>query len=380
MATILQITPALEAGGVERTTLEIADALMRAGHRALVASAGGRMEAALRATGAEFFRLPLDSKNPWTVWRNAERIAALARTEGAQLIHARSRAPAWSAYGAAQALKLPFVTTYHGIYNAKTGLKRLYNSIMAKGDLVIANSDYTRAHVIVEHGVAPERVISIPRGVDLDAFDPDAVVPERIAAMRAAWTLPEGAGLVVLLPARLTRWKGQKLAIEATAQILATQPNAMTLILAGDAQGRDAYAAELQALIAALGLGARVRIVGHVADMPAALMAADIALAPSLEPEAFGRSAVEAQAMGRPVIAANHGGFTETIVAPQTGLLVAPNDPGALASALQVLIEVGAEGRENMGAQGKERARRLYATSRLQEATLQVYNRLLGDR
>ncbi len=378
MKRILQVLPALDAGGVERTTLEIAEALVRAGAGALVASQGGRLEPELARIGAEHAVLPLASKNPLVIHANAGRLAALARARNVALIHARSRAPAWSALWAARRLKLPFVTTYHGIYNAKTPWKRAYNAVMAKGDLVIANSHYTRAHVIAAHGLAPERVIAIPRGVDLGRFNPEAVTPERVAALRSAWGLPPEPGLVLLLAARLTRWKGQALAIAALARVLAARPNAVALVLAGDSQGRSAYVQELEAHITAAGLGARVRIVGHVEDVPAALSAADIALAPSLEPEAFGRAAIEAQAMARPVIAADHGGLAETTIAGETGLLTPPGNVAALAHAIERMIDLGPEGRAAMGARARARTQGLYAVETLQKETLRVYERLIG--
>ena len=378
MKRILQVLPALDAGGVERTTLEIAEALVRVGAGALVASQGGRLEPELARTGAEHAVVPLASKNPLVIHANAGRLAALARARGVALIHARSRAPAWSALWAARRLTLPFVTTYHGIYNAKTPWKRAYNAVMAKGDFVIANSHYTRAHVIAVHGLASERVIAIPRGVDLGRFNPEAVTPERVAALRVAWGLPAEPGLVLLLAARLTRWKGQALAIAALARVLAARPGAATLVLAGDSQGRSAYVQELETHIAAAALGARVRIVGHVEDVPAALSAADVALAPSLEPEAFGRAAIEAQAMARPVIAAAHGGLAETTIDDETGHLTPPGDVAALAHAVERMIDLGPEGRAAMGARARARTQSLYAVETLQKETLRVYERLIG--
>jgi glycosyltransferase involved in cell wall biosynthesis len=373
------VVPALDAGGVERTTIEVAAALVRAGHRALVASRGGRLAGELEAVGGELVVLPMDAKDPLTIWRNAQRLAELAREQNVSLLHARSRAPAWSALWAARRLGLPFVTTYHGIYKSGFAGKRLYNSVMARGDIVIANSFYTRAHVIAEHRLDPERVVAIPRGVDLDQFDPARVSRERVAALRAAWGLGAESGLILLLPARLTRWKGQKLAIEAFAQALRGSASSPMLILAGDSQGRHGYVEELMHAISKHELTDRVRLVGHVSDMPAALAAADVVLAPSLEPEAFGRVAAEAQAMARPVVAADCGGFTETIVAGDTGLLTPPGDRDALAAAIEDMMAMGPEGRAAMGAKGSARARRLYAASALQEATLRIYDQLLGD-
>ena len=372
---VLQVVPALDAGGVERTTVDMAAAIVAAGGRALVASRGGRLEPALAEAGGELVRLPVDRKAPGPLWRNARALEALARREGVSLIHARSRAPAWSALAAARRARLPFVTTYAGAYGARSAPKRLYNSVMARGDLVIANSDFTRDHLLAQHRVDPARVIAIPRGVDLHAFDPAAVSPARIAAARAALGLADGERRpVVLLAGRLTRWKGQALMIKALARSGADA----VLALVGDDQGRAGYREELVRLAQSLSVAERVRLCGHLVDMPAAYLAADLACAPSLAPEAFGRTAVEPQAMGRAVLAADHGAPRETVVEGVTGWRVAPGEPQAWADALARALQAGPAARAAMGAAGRERAARLYSLGAMTDATLAAYARLLG--
>lgn len=379
--TILQVTPALNAGGVERTTLEIAQAISRAGGLALVASAGGRLEPDLKAAGGELIRLPLATKNPLTAISNAFKLAAIIRKRGVDVVHARSRAPAWSAYIAAKLTNRPFVTTFHGIYNARSAPKRFYNSIMARGDVVIANSEYTREHVLYHFRAKPERVVAIPRGADLSVFDPRVLKAEDVAAQRAAWGVAVGdARCVVIAPARLTRWKGQLVLIEAAAEVLKRRPGSLRVIFAGDAQGRVSYVNSMQAAIERGGLGEAVSIVGHLSDMALALAAADVAVFPVTEPEAFGRGAVEAQAMGVPVIASNLGGFTETIVEGETGFLVPPGSAPSLAAALERMIDGTHAARAEMGRNGMQRARALYSTATLQAATMAVYQRVLGER
>jgi glycosyltransferase involved in cell wall biosynthesis len=363
---ILQVLPALDAGGVERGTLEIAEAIQAAGFRALVASAGGRLVPALEASGARHVTLPLATKSPTGIWRNAAALTRLVREEGVAILHARSRAPAWSAWLAARRTGARFVTTYHGTYGEGFPGKRLYNSVMARGERVIAISQHIADHIRATHG-KESRVI--PRGVDLRRFDPTLVAPERVAALRAAWDVPEGAALI-LLPARLTRWKGQAVLIEALAEL----PAAIA-VLAGDPQGRDAYVAELRALAEARGVADRLRIPGHVADMPAALLAADLVVHASIEPEAFGRTVIEAQAMGRPVIAADLGGPRETVEHGVTGWLTPPGDPAALAAHIRAALALPAEARAAMG----EAARRGVPTmAAMQAATLALYRELLG--
>jgi glycosyltransferase involved in cell wall biosynthesis len=379
--TLLQVTPELETGGAEQTTLDVARAVTRAGGRALVASRGGRMAAQLEANGGELIPMPAHSKNPLRLLDNAIRLIGVIRDEGVSLIHARSRAPAFSALWAARAAGVPFVATYHGVYNARGRLKRWYNAVMTRGDLVIANSEYTRRHVIEEHGVDADRVVAIPRGVDLARFDPVKVTERRLAALRGAWGVERGdPRLKVLLAGRLTRWKGQGLLIEAAARLKASGEDRFLILLAGDDQGRAAYRAELEAAIAAADLTDNVRIVGHCEDMPAAYLLADVAAAPSLDPEAFGRTAVEPQMMGRPVLAANHGAATETVLNGKTGWLVAPGDADAWAKALGKVVRMTARKRAAMGDAARERAMRLYSVDAMCEATLAVYARVLEAR
>lgn len=380
--SVLQVTPELSAGGVERTTIEIAQAISRAGGLALVASAGGRLEPDLEAAGGELIRLPVQSKNLFTVIANAFALARIIKRRRVDIVHARSRAPAWSAYIAARLCGVPFVTTFHGIYNARSPLKRFYNSVMARGDVVIANSEYTREHVLYNYDIAEaERVVSIPRGADLHRFDRDAVKHEAVAIQREDWGLtPEDTRCVVIAPARLTRWKGQLVLIEAVAALEARKPGMIKVILAGDAQGRANYLQEVQEKIRALKLQEVVALAGHISNMPRAFAASDLAVFPVTEPEAFGRGAVEAQAMGVPVIASNLGGFTETVREGETGMLVPAGAAMALSAALERMIDIGSDARAEMGRNGRDRVRSLYSTAALQAATIAVYQRLLGRR
>lgn len=379
--TLLQVTPELETGGAEQTTIDVAHAVVAQGGKALVATKGGRMAARLTADGGRLAQMPAQSKNPLVMLGNAARLIDLIRREKVSLVHARSRAPAFSALWAAHATKTPFVATYHGVYNAKSNLKRWYNAVMTKGDLVIANSEYTRQHVIQEHGIPPEKVVAIPRGVDLSRFEPGMVGCERVRALAEAWGVPQDERrLKVLLAGRLTRWKGQGLLVEAMARLKARGEDRILLLLAGDDQGRKGYRAELTDAIAAAGLEDRVKLVGHCDDMPAAYLLADLAIAPSLEPEAFGRTAVEPQVMGRPVMAADHGATRETVVPGETGWLVKPGDAEAWANALMEACEAGAVKRQVMGQAARTRARRLYSVDAMCEATLDVYARVLRAR
>jgi glycosyltransferase involved in cell wall biosynthesis len=379
--TLLQVVPELETGGAEQTTIDVARAVIAAGGRALVATRGGRMTARLESDGARLAQMPVQSKNPLVMLGNAARLTDLIRTEKVSLVHARSRAPAFAALWAARTTDTPFVATYHGVYKAQSSLKRWYNAVMTRGDLVIANSDYTRAHVLAEHRVDPDKVVSIPRGVDLDRFNPSWVTPDRVAALREAWGIAARDGRTrFLLAGRLTRIKGHLTIIAAAAQMKAQGREDFLILFAGDDQGRSDYLDELRGAIAAAGLDDQVRIVGHCDDMPAAYLLADVAILPTTVPESFGRAAVEPQAMGRPVIASNHGGTTETVVDGLTGWLVAPEQPDAWAAAMTSAIELGPGRRAEMGQTGMNRTRQLYRVDAMCAATLAAYEQVLQAR
>ena len=233
--TLLQVTPSLEGGGVERVTLDVARMVVEAGGRAIVASRGGRLEGELTAAGGTLARLPVQSRNPLVMAGNVVRLTRLMRAEGVSLVHVRSRAPAFSAIAAARALGVPVVATYHGIYSANGPAKRWYNAVMTRGDLTLANSRFTRDHVMAEHHLMPDRLAVVPEGIDTEVFDPARVTAKRTGALREAWGLAaDEARPILLLAARLTGWKGQGVMIEALARM---RPDRRPLlILAGKAE------------------------------------------------------------------------------------------------------------------------------------------------
>jgi glycosyltransferase involved in cell wall biosynthesis len=383
--TVLQIIPELDTGGAELSAIEIAAAVTRGGGRAIVLSEGGRMADRVAASGGELLLFPAATKNPLKLAMNAAAIERITRKEAVDLIHARSRAPAWSAFAAARRTKLPFVTTYHGIYNEKGRAKKLYNSVMARGDIVIANSRYT-ADIIKKRYATPEaRIRVVYRGVDLDAFDPATIAAERIENLRRHWGVHDKQR-VVLHAARLTRWKGQTDVIAAAARIR-DRASDCVFILAGDAQGRDDYRDTLKKQIADAGVSDIVRLVGHVDDMPAAFAAAHTAIVASIEPEAFGRAAAEAQAMKCPVISTDIGAPPETVLAPprvpreaRTGWLVPPGDLRAYEVALMEALSLDETQRTTIGRRARDHVANAFSTFEMQRATLAVYDSLLKTR
>jgi glycosyltransferase involved in cell wall biosynthesis len=371
---ILQVLPSLVTGGVERGTVEITRAIVEAGGAALVASAGGRMTVAVERAGGRHITLPLATKRPLAIWRNAERLTALIRAEGVTIVHARSRAPAWSGWLACRRTGAHFVTTYHGTYGENLPFKRRYNAVMAKGERVIAASRFIADLVVARHGVDRSRIRVIPRGVDPATFDPAAVSGDRMARLARAWRLPDDA-VVVLLPGRLTSWKGQGVLIDAVARLTRRD---VCCVLVGSDQGRRRYTARLIRQAEGLGIANRLRLAGECDDMPAALMLADVVVHASTEPEAFGRVVIEAQAMGRPVIASDLGGPVETVEQGVTGWRVAPGDAEALAAAIERVLELPADEREALGARAREAVLRGYTVAAMQAATLDVYREVIG--
>jgi glycosyltransferase involved in cell wall biosynthesis len=382
--TILQVVPRLDTGGSEQATVEITEALTRAGASALVATAGGRMTAAVTRAGGEVITLPVASKNPFTIFANAKHLERLIKERGVDLVHARSRAPGWSAFLAARRTGRPFVTTYHGAYGNLGPIKAAYNSVMGRGDRVIANSLYTAKLIAEREPVARTRIRVIYRGIDSATFDPLVVPPGPVAKLRERWGVkPETK--IVLHAARLTGLKGHRHTVEAAAK-LARQGalDGVVIVFAGDAPGKAAYRQELIGLVARHGLQQKVLLVGHCDDMPSAFLAAHAAILPSLVAETFGRTSIEAQAMGCPVIISDLGALPETIddadadPARFTGWLIPAGDSDALAAKIALALKLTPEERSAIGARAHARVSALFELAQMQSKTLKVYDELLG--
>jgi glycosyltransferase involved in cell wall biosynthesis len=384
--TILQIIPRLEAGGAELAVVEIADAVVRAGGRALVLAQTGRLAERVIAAGGEIVPFPAATKNPIRVIANAAAIARFVAHKGVDVIHARSRAPAWSGFLAARRTGLPFVTTFHGDYSEGTALKRFYNSVMVRGDIVIANSRFTADLIHARYGIPRQRIELIYRGIDTKMFTPENVSAERVGQLRQAWGVRPHEH-VVLHPARLARWKGQGVVIEAAARLKAAGLlESALVILAGNGHGRSGYVRQLKQRIADLKLEDRVRLVGHVEDIASAYLIAHVTVIASTHPETFGRSAAEAAAMGCPVIATNIGAATETIraapISPKeaaTGWLVPPGDAGALAERIAEALALSPTQRSLMAERARRHVVNNFSLEAMKARTLAVYDRLLGS-
>lgn len=372
--TILQVLPALNSGGVERGTVEISRAIVNAGWNSLVASSGGPMVADVAYSKAKHFELPLKSKNPLRIMRNIKPLMSIIKEHGVDIVHARSRAPAWSAYYAAKAAGVRFVTTFHGVYGTEPAIKKRYNSVMVKGDRIIAVSRYIRDHILRSYECDPLKLHIIHRGADLSLFQENKIMSGSLEELARAWRLPDEHFPVLLLPGRITRWKGHEFLIRALA---ALPHKNYTCILCGDDQGHPVFKNEMVELITALGLEECVRFAPHTKHMTEAYALSDIVLVPSIRPEAFGRVPVEAQAMGKMVITTSHGGAMETVMPNETGFLVESGNIEELTSALKYALDMPPEHREEMGRNGMRHVQENFSVEVMQNKTLSLYNSLL---
>lgn len=373
--TILQVIPNMGAGGAEQTTVDVTAALTKAGHKAIIVSNGGPRVIELQRAGGLHIEMPVHSKNPFMIWKNAGRLKRLIREHNVDIIHARSRAPAWSALKAARDTGIKFLTTCHAPFNIRgSKWKRKYNSSIAQGDLVIANSEFVAHYLVDNYDVAVNKIRVIPRGIPMEKFDVAKVSADRMLKLSETWRIPEVATLV-LLPGRLTRWKGQTVLIEAMSKL---KRKDVYCVLLGDAQGRTEYRDELEGMIHDYHLEDRVRIAEHCDDMAVAYKMANVVVSASIEPEGFGRVAVEAQAMGVPTIATAIGGSKETIIPDVTGWLVPPNDADALAKAIDKALSLSNDERDHIGVQAAYHARANFTKEQMTDATLIVYDELVG--
>ena len=370
--SVLQVLPHLNSGGLVSGAVEISGALQKAGMISYVASAGGRREREITRAGAKVIILSLESKNPIIIFLNIYKLSKIIKKHKINIIHARSRAPAWSAYFAAKKMGIPFVTTFHGTYAIKNNLKKKYNSIMVSGDRIIAISKFIKNHILSNYKIGKEKIVTIHRGINLDNFDYLKVSNERLRTFSKKFNIPEDS-YVVLLPGRITRWKGHTLLIEAIAKL---ERSDITCLLVGDSQGRKKYITELENLINKVNLKNSFRIIENQTDMATIYKLADVVVSASLDPEAFGRVVAEAQAMGRPTVAVNHGGGPEIIIEGITGWLFKPGDSTDLARKINKALSLNIEDRDKMALKAIERTKLNFNNEMMCANTLKVYAEL----
>ena len=334
--TILQVVPALVSGGVERGTLEIAKKLVEAGFCSIVISAGGSLVTALEESGSKHIKLNVASKNPLTIWLNSKKITKIIQEEKIDIIHARSRAPAWSCFIAAKATGIKLITTFHGIYNFRTKIKKFYNGIMTEGNKVIAVSQFVKDHIIKNYKIDKSKIVLIHRGVDHREFTIEKINSEILLKYKTKYNVPANTP-VILLPARMTEWKGHTVLVKALEKIKHLN---FYCIMAGDLAKHPAYVTRIKNLINECKIQNRVQLFGNEPSMIKLYGISDIVLSASIEPEAFGRTIIEAQSMEKLVIATNIGGAAETIENEKTGFHVEPANSQQLADKIEYCLSI----------------------------------------
>lgn len=372
---VLQVLPELETGGVEVGTIEVASELKEHGIENFVASQGGRMVYNLDRLKIKHLTLPLKSKNPFTMWKNAKKLEAFIRENGINIVHARSRAPAWSAYWAAKRAGVKFMTTFHGTYGlGPWGIKKAYNKIMTYGERVIAISNHIKNHMLQNYKVDESKIRLIHRCADIERFAPEAVTTERMINKIKEYRIAEDKP-VLLLPGRITRWKGQHLLIEALAKM---KNQNYYCIIAGDSQGRQKYMNYLEKLVKKYNLEGKVGFFGRYSDVPALMMVSNVILSTAIEPEAFGRIAIEGQAMGKVVIASDIGGSLDTVIDGVTGKLFKSNDAQSLADALDWALDLPMTEIKKISAAGMKNVREHFTKQIMCDKTIEVYKELVN--
>jgi len=377
--TALILAPTLHAGAADAGAIDLVRILRRNGHRAIVASNGGRLENEVAAAGAEFVRLDVADFNPIFIARAALALKRLVREKHCDIIHAHGRAAAWAGHIVARATGVPLITTWHKGYREQNVFKRLYNSAMVRGERVIAVSDQIAELIAERHGTPAAKIAIVSASVDLARFDPAAVAPERIEAMRRSFGV-KGDTKVILVVGRMLRRKGHHVAIKAVHRLKASGLKDFVCVFAGEDQGRTHYTGELWDLISATGTADVVRLAGAVEDMPAAYAAATVVVSAAVQPEGLQRAILEAQAMARPVVVSDLAAGPDVVLAPpavpeerMTGLRVPSDDDTALAAALIRLFSLSDAVRSGIGRRGREWVAGHFDAASIERALLALY-------
>ena len=377
---ILQIIPSMEIGGAERTVLEITAFLKNTNYTSLVLTSGGKLIKDLEKLNIEVVQYPIDKKNPLLIIKNIIELKKIFIEKNIDLIHVRSRAPAWSAIFAARSLKIPIVTTWHGHVSNSSWFKKKYNSIMHKGNALIANSNYTAENINKIYKIDKDKIDIIPRGVNTEKFKASNFSDEEKIKIKKEWKVFDQNKIILLLPARLTRWKGHEVVIKAIGLLKNEEFfKNIVCLFAGNQKGSERYIQNLKETIASLSLDDKIKLIGQVENMPLAYQVSNIILSPSIQPEPFGRIPIEAQASGKIIISSNAGAVKETIKSGQdsTGFKVKPNNSEELAHQIKLVIKMKDEDLQKIKKRAILNVKNNFSLETMCKKTLEVYNRLL---
>lgn len=385
-ATIMQVIPALNAGGAEQSCLDVSQAIVQAGGTSIVVANDGVKSGVIERHGAVFISMEVGKKTPWGIWRNSKKLAELIIKHNVDVVHVRSRAPAWAVWQAVQRVRakghqVRFMTTFHAAYRFKGTLKKRYNSIMARGERVIAISEYIRAHIKEHYGLTDDVMPLVYRGTALAQFHPLAVTAARQIQLAKEWQVPEDRR-IILVPGRLTEIKGAHVVVEAAKLLrhekMADEDQRWMIVFLAAADQTSGYAKRIRQQIEAANLGKYIRFAPTCRDMPAAYHLATAVIAPSLVPEGFGRIPVEAQAMGKPVIASALGGQKETVIDGETGFLVKPDNPRILAQKIAHVLKMSEDDTYHMATKAMNHVMERFDLPVMTRGVLSVYKDLLG--
>tara|TARA_B100000003_G_scaffold111293_1_gene99514 strand:- start:6711 stop:7886 length:1176 start_codon:yes stop_codon:yes gene_type:complete len=376
---ILQIIPNMEIGGAERTVLEITSFLKDTEFSSFVLTSGGKLIGELEKENIEVIKLKIDKKNPYSIIKNFFLFIKIFREKKIDLVHVRSRAPAWSAIFAAKKIGIPVLTTWHGHVSNSSFIKKIYNSIMLKGDAVIANSAYTAERISKIYNIDLNKIDIISRGVNVESFEGSKFSNTEISNMKKMWSVDDNK-IIILFPARLTSWKGHLVTIEAI-NLLKKEKffDQVVFLFAGEKAGAENYIKKLNSIITKFKLQENIKVVERIENMPLAYHASDVVLSPSIEPEPFGRIPIEAQAAGKTIIASDHGAVKDTIKNGNnfTGFKVKPNDPQALSIAIKQSIIMDKKDLTKMHERAISNVKNNFSLENMCKKTLEVYKRLL---
>ena len=385
--TVLVAVPAIEVGAADEGAVDLAATLADAGHHPIVVSSGGRLEPRLAATGAEFIRLDMASRNPSVIARNAAALFRLLRERRCDLVHAHGRAAAWSAFAAARMAGTPFVTSWYKGFREQNALKHVYNGVMARGERVIVPSDQIAELIIARHHVPWERIAVIPPAVDLGQFDPAALTLERINAVRCSWGIKDDQTRAVLIPGRMLRRKGHHVVVQAARRLKEMGIANVLFVFAGEDQGRSRYTGELWDLVLTTDTADIVRMAGTPTDAPAAYGAATAVVSAAIQPEGLQRTILDALAMARPVVVSDLAAGRDIVLAPptvpeerMTGLRFAAGDAEGLAAALIRLLSMPEAARRAIGRRGREWVAAHCAPAAIAREWLAVYAAVSQNR
>ena len=378
---VLQVIPKLGYGGAETGCYDIAHYLSEKNCSSFIATSGGKLLKFVKRNKVKIFRLPVHSKNPILIIFNTIILSILILVKNINIVHARRRAPAWSCYLACLITRRHFITTFHGTYNYKTYLKKFYNSVMLKSKLTIAGSNFIFNHITENYNNflhSKKKLRVIYRGINLEYYNQKNISILKMENLKKEWEISANK-FTILLPGRLTSWKGQEKFIESL-NILIEDYNVSNFqaIVLGSDQGRKVYKKKLINLVQRYRLGQKVKFIDHCKEMPVAYSLADIVISASIEPEAFGRVSVEAQAMGKPIIASNLGGSKETILDGKSGFLYKHDDPRELAKSLNAVIELDQDHLNSIGNEGRKNVIKKFDVELMCDSTLREYKKLLN--